>query len=59
LLYVLSNLRGSEAFRLIRQGGVKVNGEKITEEKASISTSPESTLIQAGKRKFKKASFYI
>lgn len=45
--------------RLIQQGGVKVDGEKITEKKAVISASPEATLIQAGKRKFRKVFFEV
>jgi tyrosyl-tRNA synthetase len=49
----------SEAFRLIEQGGVRVNGEKITDKKVVISTSSESTLIQVGKRKFKKVGFEV
>lgn len=48
----------SEAFRLIQQGGVKVNGEKVVDKKAVINILPESTLIQAGKRKFKKIDLY-
>ncbi len=47
----------SGAMRLIEQGAVKVDGEKVTDKKASISTSPASTLIQAGKRKFRRVSF--
>lgn len=43
----------SNARRVIKQGGVKVNNNKITEEKAEIDVSSE-TLIQAGKRGFKK-----
>src|SRR3989339_736551 len=42
----------NEARRLIEQGGVKLNNEKITEDKI-ISVQQECTL-QAGKRKFKK-----
>ena len=39
--------------RLIAQGGVKVNGEKITDPQA-ISRSGELLVIQAGKRIFFK-----
>ncbi|MBS3901065.1 MAG: tyrosine--tRNA ligase [Dethiobacter sp.] len=43
----------SEARRLIQQGGVKVNDEKVDEIEAKISTAA-GTVIQAGKRKFIK-----
>lgn len=41
----------SEARRLVQQGGVKVNGEKITDINASIEAVP-GTVVQAGKRRF-------
>ena len=43
----------SEARRLVLQGGVKVNQEKITDINAEIQIGKE-TLIQVGKRKFLK-----
>lgn len=46
----------SEAQRLIEQGGVKINGEKVTDKKTEVSTK-EPLLIQAGKRVFKKVVF--
>lgn len=42
-----------EARRLIEQGGVTVNNEKITDSKIDISLS-ESMIIKVGKRKFLK-----
>jgi tyrosyl-tRNA synthetase len=45
----------NEARRLIEQGGVRIDGEKITEDKP-IDLAKEIT-IQAGKRKFKKIKY--
>ena len=42
----------NEARRLIEQGGVKLNGEKLTQDK--IMTIQKECILQAGKRKFKK-----
>ena len=44
----------SEARRLIEHGGVKINGEKITDHKKEIIISKEGVVIQAGKRNFVK-----
>lgn len=43
----------SEAKRLIKQGGVKLNGEKIEDIQYMVSLEKEH-IIQAGKRKFVK-----
>ncbi|MCD6320078.1 MAG: tyrosine--tRNA ligase [Candidatus Desulfofervidaceae bacterium] len=43
----------SEAKRLVQQGGVKVNQEKVTSAQTEIPVG-ETYLIQVGKRKFKK-----
>lgn len=43
----------SEAMRMVRQGGVKVNGEKINDPKLMISKGTEA-VYQVGKRKFAK-----
>jgi tyrosyl-tRNA synthetase len=40
-----------EAKRLIEQGGVKINGEKVSDAKAEIDLN-EEILLQVGKRKF-------
>jgi tyrosyl-tRNA synthetase len=44
-----------EARRLIEQGGIKLNGEKIMEDK--IITVDKECVLQAGKRKFKKLTY--
>lgn len=41
-----------EAKRLIEQGGVKVNNEKVLEPTVNIELSTEKTLIQVGKRQY-------
>jgi tyrosyl-tRNA synthetase len=43
-----------EARRLIEQGGVKVNSEKLSNSAAEIVVSSDATLLQVGKRKFLK-----
>jgi len=43
----------SEAFRLIQQGGVSVDGVKITDPKATVDAT-RSPLIRAGKKSFFK-----
>ncbi len=43
----------TEARRLIEQGGVSVNGEKVNDAKSEIRLN-ESTIIKVGKRKFLK-----
>ena len=43
----------SEAIRMIKQGGVRINEDKITDPKHSVSKG-EACIYQVGKRKFKK-----
>ena len=43
----------SEGNRLIRQGGIKINSEKVIDPKLSISSGTEN-IYQVGKRKFLK-----
>ena len=43
----------SEAMRLIRQGGVKVDGEKVSDEKHKLNKEKEF-LIHVGKKKIAK-----
>ena len=43
----------SEAIRMIKQGGVRINEEKIIDPKHSVSKG-EACIYQVGKRKFKK-----
>ncbi|MFQ5441611.1 MAG: tyrosine--tRNA ligase [Thermodesulfobacteriota bacterium] len=46
----------SAAIRLVEQGGVRVDGKKVTDRKAELTTE-RKYLLQAGKRFFKKVSF--
>lgn len=41
----------SEGMRMVKQGAVKINGEKVSDSRALISES-ESFVLQVGKRKF-------
>ncbi|TDF37542.1 tyrosine--tRNA ligase [Alteromonadaceae bacterium M269] len=43
----------SEAMRMIKQGAVKINGDKVTDNKLVID-SPSEAVYQVGKRKFAK-----
>jgi len=43
----------SEGNRLIKQGGIKVNSEKVNDPKFEISVNSEN-LYQVGKRRFLK-----
>lgn len=44
----------SEARRLIQQGGVEVDGSRVTDPNQKIDVSGETRLLQVGKRKFKR-----
>ena len=44
----------SEARRLIRQGGVKINGEPVTNETLEIKKLSEPIVVKVGKRRFLK-----
>ncbi len=46
----------SAAIRLMAQGGVKVDGEKITDKKTRLKTD-KGFLLQVGKRRFRRVSF--
>lgn len=46
----------SEALRMIDQGGVRVDGEKVGSREAKIR-GPEAIVIQVGKRKFLRVRF--
>jgi tyrosyl-tRNA synthetase len=46
----------SGAMRLMAQGGVRVDGEKVTDRKAALSTD-KTYLLQVGKRSFRRVSF--
>ena len=43
----------SDGMRLIEQGGVKVDGDKVTDKKAELAVGKEY-LVQTGKRFFKR-----
>ena len=45
----------SEARRLISQGGVQVDGEKITDVNAEVPAG-QAFLLQVGKRRFKRVN---
>ncbi len=45
-----------EARRLVRQGGVRLDGERVTDDKGEIKTEGE-VLIQVGKRRFVTVRF--
>lgn len=44
----------SEARRLIQQGGVKINGEKISDTTFIVFVSQQTVTIQVGKRNFRR-----
>ncbi|PJG83731.1 tyrosine--tRNA ligase [Caviibacterium pharyngocola] len=44
----------SEAIRMVQQGGVKINGEKVDDAKLTVSTS--TAVYQVGKRKFARVT---
>ncbi len=46
----------SEAMRLISQGGVRVDGERVTDRRAEVPTD-RALLLRVGKRNFKRVSF--
>ncbi|BCV21959.1 tyrosine--tRNA ligase [Moorella sp. Hama-1] len=48
----------SEARRLIRQGAVRINGERLADPEAEIDSS-EGMILQAGKRKFARLRFRV
>ena len=61
-LYVAEVLRDimftssiSDGMRLIEQGGVRIDGEKVGETRQVISAG-ESVVIQVGKRKFARVT---
>ena len=44
----------SEAFRMVKQGGVRIDGEKVSDRSLKLETGFEG-ILQVGKRKFCKA----
>ncbi|HYV04226.1 MAG TPA: tyrosine--tRNA ligase [Blastocatellia bacterium] len=47
----------SEAQRLITQGSVRLNGERVTDVTSEIGAGPSEVLVQVGKRKFLRLHF--
>jgi len=48
----------SDARRLIEQGGVRVDGEVVSDVKADVATTePEPVLVQVGKRRIARMIF--
>ncbi|OPX20125.1 MAG: tyrosine--tRNA ligase [Desulfobacca sp. 4484_104] len=45
----------SEGRRLVRQGGVQVNGEKVTDDNLELAAG-QTYLLQVGKRRFKRVT---
>lgn len=43
-----------EARRLLEQGGIKVGGEVVKDQKHQVTLSKDGTIIQKGKREFRK-----
>jgi tyrosyl-tRNA synthetase len=52
LVAKLASVSGSEARRLIGQGGVKIGGERISDPSVEIGFGAEERIVQIGKRKF-------
>jgi tyrosyl-tRNA synthetase len=47
----------SESLRMIDQGGVRLNGEKLS-DKGLLLRAGETVVLQVGKRKFARVSFW-
>jgi len=45
----------SEAFRMVKQGGVRIDSEKVSDRSLQLQTGFEG-ILQVGKRKFCKAN---
>jgi len=45
----------SEALRMIEQGGVRINGEKVTDKGLAVKRG-ETVVLQVGKRKFARVT---
>lgn len=53
----LASVSASEARRLIKQGGVKVDGAKIADPAQEVELTHEEQVVQVGKRKFFRVRF--
>jgi tyrosyl-tRNA synthetase len=47
----------ADAQRLVSQGSVRANGERVTDVKLEVGASPAELLLQVGKRKFLRVIF--
>jgi tyrosyl-tRNA synthetase len=45
----------SEALRMIEQGGVRMNGEKVTDKNLAVRRG-DTVVLQVGKRKFARVT---
>jgi tyrosyl-tRNA synthetase len=45
----------SEALRMIEQGGVRINGEKVADKALAVKRG-ETVVLQVGKRKFARVT---
>ena len=45
----------TEALRMIEQGGVRLNGEKVSDKTITLSRG-ETAVVQVGKRKFARVT---
>jgi tyrosyl-tRNA synthetase len=52
LIVNLMSVSGSEARRLVGQGGVKIEGVKISDPAQDITLGPSEQIVQVGKRRF-------
>ncbi len=52
LVATLASVSTSEARRLINQGAVKIDGNKISDPAVAISLGIQEQIIQIGKRRF-------
>lgn len=52
LIVNLMSISGSEARRLVKQGGVKIDGVKISDPAQEIAVGPHEQMVQVGKRRF-------
>ena len=46
----------SEALRMIEQGGVKLNGEKVSDKGIQAQSLERTAVVQVGKRKFARVT---
>jgi tyrosyl-tRNA synthetase len=57
LVVTCSGISSSEARRLISQGGVKIDGDKLGDPAQEVDLTQEEQVLQVGKRKFFKIRY--